>query len=188
MAQLTKTTVGIKFPGYEIPGTGFKLPSFNIEGEWQFDQKEKEAAWELYIELATRITTQELAPDEGLLREALSSLYSLFSETRKILREKGPSVARPKGKGQLSLGYIAVTILNSVLRPVLAYWHPTLKAYEETRPQGVSPVQHERKWERSADLRRVLNEIRQPLCTYADYLAKAAGVPPIESSPRHPAR
>lgn len=43
------------------------------------------AAWALYIELKTRITTQALNDDQGLLREALNSLYSLFGSTREIL-------------------------------------------------------------------------------------------------------
>ena len=38
----------------------------------------------MYIELVTRIAVIELRPEEGLLREALSSLYSLFDTTRKI--------------------------------------------------------------------------------------------------------
>jgi hypothetical protein len=34
-------------------------------------------------------------------------------------------VATPKG-GDLSFGLIAMTVLNKVLRPLLAQWHPEL--------------------------------------------------------------
>ena len=50
----------------------------------------------MYIELATRISTQALKDDEGILREALSSLHDLFPITREILKRHGPTVARKK--------------------------------------------------------------------------------------------
>lgn len=157
-----------------------KTPFIDIEGIWEVDQNEQSAAWELYVELITRISVEELKPEEGLLREALSSLYALFIETRKILRNYGPSIARPKGNGKLSFGYIAVSVLNSALRPILAYWHPMLLSYENTRKEGVSHVEHERNWERNKELRDKLNELRETLKQYALLLAQAAGVPPIE--------
>ncbi|MBU1027354.1 MAG: hypothetical protein KKA31_06455 [Candidatus Margulisbacteria bacterium] len=157
-----------------------KTPFIDIEGTWKADESEQSAAWELYIELITRISVEELKPEDGLLREALSSLYALFIETRKILRKYGPSIAKPKGKGKLSFGYIAVVILNSALRPVLAYWHPLLLSYEYTRKDNISSVEHESKWERNKELRDKLNKLRETLKQYADLLAQAAGIPPIE--------
>src|ERR671939_642463 len=96
----------------------------DVEGTWEPDESERRAAWEMYVELVTRISVVELQPGEGVLGEALSSLYTLFGSTRDILRKYGPSVAEPKGKGNLSFGYLAVAILNGALRPVLAKWHP----------------------------------------------------------------
>ena len=80
--------------------------------------------------------------------EALSSLYTLFDTTRTILRKYGPSIAQPKGEDELSFGYLAVVILNVVLRPVLAKWHPVLLDYESTRSGSVSPLEHEREWDK----------------------------------------
>ena len=45
-----------------------------ISGEWEPDENEREAAWELYVELITRVSVVNLGPEEGLLRESLSSL------------------------------------------------------------------------------------------------------------------
>ena len=81
---------------------------------------ERRAAWKLYVELNTRITTQALKADEGFLREALSSLHAIFEITREILKDAGPGVAQ----GHDSLGFYAMEVLNQVLRPVLATWHP----------------------------------------------------------------
>jgi hypothetical protein len=111
MARLKNVTVKLQLP--YIGG---------IEGTWEPDESERKAAWELYVELITRISVVELQPGEGLLREALASLRTLFESTREILRTYGPSVARPKSKDEnaVSFGYLAVTILNVVVRPVLA--------------------------------------------------------------------
>ncbi len=166
MAKLKSVKVNLKLP---IIG--------EVEGTWEPDENELNAAWELYVELITRISVAELKPDEGLLREALSSLYTLFSTTRNILRKYGSSVAQPKGGYNLSFGYLAVAILNTVLRPVLAKWHPLLLDYESKKENTVSPLEHEKAWERSKELRDVLNDVRIILIEYADLLAEVADVP-----------
>jgi hypothetical protein len=154
-----------------------------IGGRWSPDTAEREAAWEMYVELVTRVTVEELGPEEGLLREALTSLYSLFPTTRGILRDHGPTVAKPRGQATQSFGSIAVAILNQVLRPLLAKWHPLLADHEHRRPEGVSQAEHERLWAHNADLRRDLGEVRQTLTAYADLLAAVAGVTPIHAEP-----
>lgn len=67
------------------------LPFGIGSAEWQADNTERRAAWSLYVELVTRIAVQSLEIDEGLLREALNSLYSLFGTTRQVLKEAGPT-------------------------------------------------------------------------------------------------
>jgi hypothetical protein len=158
----------------------FKLPFLEIEGDWEPDEKERSAAWELYVELITRITVAELRPDEGLLRETLSSIYSLFQTTRSLLRSYGPSIAAPKAGHAISFGYIAVAVLNVVLRPLLAKWHPLLLDYEARRDPRVSSWQHERAWEQGPELVKELNEVRTLLIAYADLLAEVAGVSPLK--------
>jgi hypothetical protein len=158
-----------------------------VEGTWDADESEQRASWELYVELVTRIAVEELKPDEGLLREALSSLYAVFAETRRILRQYGPGLARPKGKGTLSFGQIAVTVLNHVLRPLLAYWHPVLRAYEDSRLPSVSLVDHERAWQRNGELRKALDEVRTTIRQYSYLLARAAGIEPLRMGPGHSA-
>jgi hypothetical protein len=129
-------------------GLPFGLGS--ISGTWGPDDAERKAAWEMYVELVTRISVEALGPEEGLLREALSSLYSLFDSTRDILRRYGPEVATPKRGNELSFGAIAVTILNLGLRPLLARWHPELAQYESTRSADLSPLAHERRWRKQS--------------------------------------
>ncbi len=165
MAKLTSIKVGL-----QLPYLG------SIEGTWEPDEEEKKAAWEMYVELVTRISVMPLQPEEGSLREALTSLYSLFGLTREILRAHGPSVAQAK-KDALSFGYLAVAILNTILRPLLAKWHPVLKSYEETRPISLSPLEHEHKWAHYSELRQEIEEARLVLIQYANLLAQVAEVP-----------
>jgi len=168
MAKLTSVKVKLKLP--YIGG---------VEGTWEPDENERKAAWEMYVELITRISVAELRPEEGLLREALSSLHTLFDTTRKIMCKYGPSIAQPKGKDNLSFGYLAVAILNVVIRPVLAKWHPLLLDYENTKESSVSPVEHEQKWDKNKELRQALNDVRIGLVEYAKLLADVSRVPSL---------
>lgn len=131
----------------------------------------------MYIEMVTRVSVAELAPSEGLLPESLSSLYSIFTTTRHILRTYGPSVARPKENSQLSFGYLAISVLNYALRRVLAKWHPLLLDYEHRRDALVSPFEHAERWEKSEELRQVLNNVRLVLLEYTKLLAQISRVP-----------
>lgn len=155
-----------------------ELPYFGkIAGVWKPDEEEQNAAWELYIELMTRISVAELSPNEGLLRESLSSLYGIFTTTRQILRIHGPTVARPKKGSDLSFGYLAINVLNFVLRPVLAKWHPLLLDYEHRREESTSALQHEAAWEHAAELRQALSQTRVILLEYTKLLAQISRVP-----------
>ncbi len=146
-----------------------------IAGTWEPVHAERRAAWELYVELITRVTVVELQPDEGLIREALTSMYSLFASTREILRKYGPEVA-PLGRADaVTFGGLAVGVLNGALRPLLAKWHPALAAWEAKRPDAVDPVQHERDWDRLPELRASLAEARTTLAQLAKVLADVAG-------------
>jgi hypothetical protein len=140
--------------------------------EFEPDEVQQRAAWELYVELATRIAVQSLGPDEGLMREALSSMYNIFGATREILRQAGPSVAQ----GPNSFGPIAIEVLNKGLRPFLAKWHPLLLAHEQKRPSDVNARDHERSWEKTPEFRLELSKLQGQMMIYAEALATIAGV------------
>jgi hypothetical protein len=172
--------------GYKVP----RLSEINVElglpyigtisGKWKPHEEEQRAAWELYVELITRVSVTGLEPDEGLLRESLSSLYIIFTTTRTLLRSYGPFIARPTSEGNVSFGILAVQVLNYVLRPVLTTWHPLLLDYEHQRDPAISAWEHERQWERAAELRAALQEARHILTEYTNLLAQVAGVPELD--------
>lgn len=131
----------------------------------------RRAAWALYVELSTRIATQQLEDEHGLLREALNSLYSLFGITRQILKEAGPDV----GASPETVGGIATAVLNQGLRPFLAEWHPKLQSWEVKRPEGMSTKEHEENWSEEATMRHFLKDLVKNLEQYTKSLAKIAG-------------
>ena len=95
--------------------TGLKVKLGILETEWKPSDYDKDAAWDLYIELLTRITTQPLPEEHGVEQTALDSIYALFGITRKTLKTHGRSC--------IEFTRIAVIILNQVVRPFTAKWH-----------------------------------------------------------------
>lgn len=95
--------------------TSIRLSSTGAQIEIKFDEVDKDAAWELYIEMLTRITTQSLPNDHGDEKAALTSLYNLFPTTREILRRKG--------RKAIQFTKIAIPVLNQIVRPFTAKWH-----------------------------------------------------------------
>lgn len=73
------------------------------------------AAWEMYVELITRIATQELPDGYGDEKTALKSLYQIFDITRGILKQKGRKCD--------AFTKLSIVILNQVIRPFTAKWH-----------------------------------------------------------------
>jgi hypothetical protein len=61
---------------------GIKLKTPIMEMDWNPSDPDKDAAWDLYVELLTRITTQPLANDDGVELAALASVHALFAITR----------------------------------------------------------------------------------------------------------
>ena len=160
-------------PGSRLSEVGVRIDFgiFKLDTKWVPDPRQRDAAWALYVELSTRIATQELDLEVGLVREAFDSLHALFAVTREILRKEGPQV----GMGPQTVGGIAVRVLNSSIRPLLAKWHPRLAEWEAKKGAQVSPRVHERAWPEEAKCRGELAKLQRGLSTYAETLGKIAG-------------
>ena len=128
----------------------------------------RQVAWQLFVETVTRVSTQPLASDEGNIREAMNSLYGLFSTTRDTLKGSRPSTAI--GGGQ-TVEYLAVTMLNRELRPFLSAWHPRLGTYEREHPDAP-----EADWPDNETCREELSVVQGHLHAYALGFARLAGV------------
>lgn len=95
--------------------TSLKISAPFLEMEWNPQDEDKAAAWELYIELLTRIATQPLAAEDGDEKTALDSVYSLFPITRQVLKNNTRHCTE--------FTKIAIVVLNQVIRPFTAKWH-----------------------------------------------------------------
>lgn len=124
--------------------------------EWKPQDVDKAAAWELYIELLTRITTQPLDEKNGDEKTALDSVYSLFSTTRQVLKNHT--------RDCIEFTKIAIVVLNQVIRPFTAKWH-------RLSIQGAFAD-----IEKQKEFRVELAQLQTVLKKYTNMLADMAGV------------
>ena len=136
--------------------THLKINLEFLEMDWEPKEPDKDAAWELYIELLTRIATQPLPADQGDEAAALDSVYSLFPLTRQTIKHHG--------RGCIEFTKIAVVVLNQIVRPFTAKWHrlALANAFDE-KP-------------RRDEFRLELADLQAQLHIYSKMLAQMAGV------------
>jgi hypothetical protein len=91
------------------------FPENVLSQEWDPSDEDRKAAWALYTEIRTRISTQPLHYRSGDEESALDSLYKLFDFTRTALKEQGPACRH--------FATITVFVLNRHIRPFTAKWH-----------------------------------------------------------------
>ena len=142
------------FSRFHLEKVRFSLPFLAVE--IAFEQVDRDAAWELYVEMLTRIVTQPLPAEAGDEQTALDSVYSLFATTREVLRRRG--------RGAIQFSKVAIPVLNQVVRPFTAKWHreSLAGAFEDPARRG----------EFRAELAALQGELRN----YNRLLAWIAGV------------
>lgn len=155
------------------------------------ERADRQLAWELHVELATRVSVVPLAAGEGLLVEAVRSLDTLAARCRDLLSGHPPHPVGPDGDA-CEVEAVGRTVLGDVLDPMLARWRSAVSARNATLPSGVGPADHERAWPRADALRADLAHARLRLTASAEQLAELAGtaslVPPgVTAAPPGPA-
>ncbi len=133
-----------------------KISAGFLETEWTPQTDDRDAAWELYVEMLTRIVTQPLAETEGDEQTALDSVHALFGITREILRRRG--------RDCIQFSKIAIIVLNQIVRPFTGKWHNLALAGAFEQP------------EQCRAFRQELTELQAALQEYTKTLAKIAEV------------
>jgi len=136
--------------------TSLKINVKFLEMEFKPNDYDKNAAWELYIELLTRISTQHLNPEHGSERTALESIYTLFGLTREVIKQQG--------RHCIEFTKIAVIILNQIIRPFTAKWHRLSIQNAFENPEQCKTFRNE------------LTLLQSNLSKYTKMLADMAGV------------
>lgn len=126
---------------------------------WAPTKADQALAWDVYVELASRITTQELPDDEGNDKSALNSVYSLFELTR--------SAMHSHGRGCANAGTLLLTYLNRNVRDFTARWHRTSIEKDWKESGGTNPINLEFRAELRA-LRPLLSDLSSALSELAD--------------------
>ena len=112
--------------------------------KWNPGFRDRLAAWELYTELRTRITTQPLPYRSGDEATALDSVYQLFGMTREIIKTQSRCT---------HFAGLTVYVLNKHVRPFTAKWH---KKSVDGRLSGLDD-----KYEFRQELEKVQKELRE---------------------------
>jgi len=122
-----------------------------------FDPKkgDRQATWEMHVEMLTRIVTQPLAEDSGDEKAALDSVYSLFATTRTIMKAYGVEAKE--------FTKLALIVLNVIVRPFTAKWHKLSISGSFDDPQMCKKFRSE------------LSELQAELIIYNEKLADMAG-------------
>ncbi len=148
----------------------FDLKFFKLSGKLFAYPPVQKIAWQLYIQLATRVSAIDLPDNEGILKEALDSLYETFKFIRTTLSEAGPELNETVPEGGFTLADLTIIILNKHLRIFLTRWHPQMEQWESKRPPGVSVYEHEQDWNKNKEMREDLKQLHLGLQSFVDTL------------------
>ncbi len=99
---------------------GIDLNHFEFDKErlvefWSPCKADRALAWDLYVELQTRIATQSLDDETGNDVSALTSVYKLFEFSREFMHRHGVECA--------NTATLLNAFLNQKVRPFTAKWH-----------------------------------------------------------------
>ena len=146
--------LGDFFTQFHLEKVRLNVPFASVEVS--FEESDKDAAWELYVEMLTRIVTQPLPTEAGDEKTALDSIYALFPITREVLRRRG--------RGAIQFAKVAVPVLNQVVRPFSAKWHKERLAGAFDDP------------DKRREFREELASLQEDLRNYNRMLTQIAGV------------
>jgi hypothetical protein len=123
---------------------------------WAPGPADRGLAWDLLVEMQTRVTLQSLDDDEGDDLAALKSVYDLFRYARDFMHRHGVDSAKTAA--------LITAFLNHHVRPFTARWHR----------QSLEQDWGGRRGETDADFRKALKALQPRLQKLADALSQLA--------------
>ena len=155
-----------------------------------FEESDRQCAWELYTELATRIAVTGKSEDRDctdfsgeVYAESLASLFVFFGEARKIMRQFPvcSTYVRPRkilgintGAGiENHLGALIHRSIRDVLRPFLEQWQADYRYWwENISDKDLPPFERQKEYpnltsmiSQWSDVRAIMRAIQDELVT-----------------------
>lgn len=144
-----------------------------------FEESDRQCAWELYTEMATRVgvTGKSKDPDctdfsGEIYAESLASLHAFFGEARKIMR------AFPVGSIQAigienHLGALVHRAIRDVVRPFLEKWQADYRFWwENLSDKTLAPGARQQAYPRVSELLAEWSDLRAIMRAIQDRLVK----------------
>lgn len=144
-----------------------------------FTEDDRQCAWELYTELATRVAVTGKPKDPDctdfsgeVLAESLSSLHSFFGEARKIMRQFPVSSINAKGV-ENHLGALVHRAMRDVLRPFLETWQADYRFWwENVSDKSLSPFERQKAYPKFKEMIYQWSDVRAIMRAIQDVLVE----------------
>lgn len=145
-----------------------------------FEESDRQCAWELYTELATRVAVTGKPKDPDctdfggeVYSESLSSLHVFFGESRKIMRQFPVGSVSAKGV-ENHLGALVHRAMRDVLRPFLETWQADYRYWwENISDKTLSPFERQAQYPRLREMLSQWSDLRAIMRAIQDGLVKA---------------
>ena len=142
-----------------------------------FEESDRQCAWELYTELATRIAVTGKSKDPDctdfsgeVYAESLTSLHTFFSEARKIMRQFPVGSINAKGI-ENHLGALIHRAMRDVLRPFLEAWQADYRFWwENTSDKTLPPFERQKTYPKLHDMISQWSDVRAIMRAIQDEL------------------
>ena len=144
-----------------------------------FEESDRQCAWELYTELATRIAVTGKSKDPDctdfsgeVYTESLASLYAFFGETRKIMRQFPVGTIKAKGV-ENHLGALIHRAIRDVLRPFLETWQADYRFWwENVSDKSLPPAERQQAYPRVKEMVAQWSDVRAIMRAIQDELVQ----------------
>jgi hypothetical protein len=165
MAVMTKGTFSIDIGFVKLGG--------------DFTEDDRQCAWELYTELATRVAVTGKPKDPDctdftgeVYAESFASLHTFFGEARKIMRQFPVGSKNAKGI-ENHLGALVHRSMRDVLRPFLETWQADYRFWwENTSDKALSPFERQKAYPKLDDMVSQWSDVRAIMRAIQDELVR----------------
>lgn len=132
-----------------------------------FEESDRQCAWELYTELATRVALTGKPKDTEctdfsgeVWAESLASMYAFFGESRKIMRSF-PVGLIGSTKVENHLGALIHRAMRDILRPFLETWQADYRFWwDNVSDKTLHPFERQKAYPRADDLCSEWSDVR----------------------------